>query len=61
MTRKYGNDGKARKTIEDFVCVKQVPGTTEVKMNPETNTLIREGIPNVVNPFDLYAVEKPPV
>lgn len=40
------------------VCVKQVPGTTEVKMNPETNTLIREGIPNVVNPFDLYAVEE---
>lgn len=27
-------------------------------MNPETNTLIREGIPNVVNPFDLYAVEE---
>lgn len=27
-------------------------------MNPETNTLIREGIPNVINPFDLYAVEE---
>jgi electron transfer flavoprotein beta subunit len=40
------------------VCIKQVPGTTEVKMNPETNTLIREGIPNVINPFDLYAVEE---
>jgi len=40
------------------VCIKQVPGTTEVKMNPATNTLIREGIPNVVNPFDLYAVEE---
>lgn len=40
------------------VCIKQVPGTTEVRMNPETNTLIREGIPNVINPFDLYAVEE---
>ena len=40
------------------VCIKQVPGTTEVKINPETNTLVREGIPNEVNPFDLYAVEE---
>ena len=41
-----------------LVCIKQVPGTTEVKINPETNTLVREGIPNQVNPFDLYAVEE---
>ncbi len=41
-----------------IVCIKQVPGTTEVKINPENNTLIREGIPNVINPFDVYAVEE---
>jgi electron transfer flavoprotein beta subunit len=40
------------------VCIKQVPGTTEVKINPETNTLIREGIPNEINPFDFYAIEE---
>lgn len=40
------------------VCVKQVPGTTEVRINPETNTLVREGIPNEINPFDLYAIEE---
>ncbi len=39
------------------VCLKQVPETTSVKINPETNTLIREGIANVVNPFDSYALE----
>jgi electron transfer flavoprotein beta subunit len=39
-------------------CIKQVPGITEVKINPETNTLIREGIPNIINPFDLYAIEE---
>jgi len=39
------------------VCLKQVPGTTEVKINPETNTLIRQGIKNVINPFDTYALE----
>ena len=40
------------------VCLKQVPGTTEVKIDPETNTLIRQGIKNIVNPFDTYALEE---
>lgn len=40
------------------VCVKQVPGTTEVKMNKETNTIIREGVEAIINPFDTYAVEE---
>ncbi|MFO7637668.1 MAG: electron transfer flavoprotein subunit beta/FixA family protein [Clostridia bacterium] len=41
-----------------IVCVKQVPGTTEVKINPETNTIIREGVASILNPFDAYAVEE---
>ena len=40
------------------VCVKQVPGTNEVKMNEETNTIIREGMEAIINPFDTYAVEE---
>ena len=40
------------------VCLKQVPGTTEVKIDPQTNTLVREGIENIVNPFDTYALEE---
>lgn len=40
------------------VCVKQVPDTTEVKINPETNTLVREGVASIINPFDMYAVEE---
>ncbi|MBP5273682.1 MAG: electron transfer flavoprotein subunit beta/FixA family protein, partial [Abditibacteriota bacterium] len=40
------------------VCIKQVPGTTEVKINPETNTLVREGVETQINPFDLYALEE---
>lgn len=39
-------------------CIKQVPATTEVKINPETNTLVREGIESQINPFDLYALEE---
>ena len=41
-----------------IVCIKQVPETTEVKINPETNTLIREGVPSIINPFDMYAIEE---
>ncbi len=40
-----------------IVCIKQVPETTEVKINPETNTLIREGVPSIINPFDENAIE----
>jgi electron transfer flavoprotein beta subunit len=40
------------------VCLKQVPGTTEVKIDPQTNTLIRQGIENIINPFDTYAFEE---
>lgn len=40
-----------------IVCVKQVPDTAEVKINPETNTIIRAGLPNIVNPDDKHALE----
>lgn len=43
--------------MEIVVCVKQVPDTTEVKIDPVTNTLIRQGVPSIVNPFDKNAVE----
>lgn len=41
-----------------IVCIKQVPGTNEVKINKETNTIIREGVEAIINPFDTYAVEE---
>jgi len=44
--------------IRIVVCIKQVPGTTEVKIDPRTNNLIREGIENIINPFDSYAIEE---
>jgi len=39
------------------VCVKQVPDTTKVKLNPETKTLVRDGVENIMNPFDALALE----
>jgi len=44
--------------VNIVVCIKQVPGTTEVKIDSQTNTLIREGIKNIINPFDTYALEE---
>lgn len=41
-----------------IVCIKQVPGTNEVKMDPVTNTIIRENVPAIINPFDTYAIEE---
>jgi electron transfer flavoprotein beta subunit len=41
-----------------IVCVKQVPGTTEIKIDPDTNTLVREGVESIINPFDTYALEE---
>ena len=41
-----------------IVCLKQVPGTTAVKIDPQTNTLVRQGIESIINPFDTYAVEE---
>lgn len=43
--------------MDIIVCVKQVPDTTEVKLDPVTNTLIRDGVPSIVNPFDKNAIE----
>ncbi|KUJ89831.1 MAG: electron transfer flavoprotein alpha/beta-subunit [Thermoanaerobacter thermocopriae] len=40
-----------------IVPIKQVPETSNVKMDPVTGTMIREGVENVVNPLDLYAIE----
>ena len=39
------------------VCIKQVPDTTEVKLDPKTGTLIREGVPSIINPDDKAGLE----
>jgi len=39
-------------------CIKQVPDTTQVSIDPVTNTLIREGVPFIMNPYDTHALEE---
>ncbi|PIP14409.1 MAG: electron transfer flavoprotein subunit beta [bacterium (Candidatus Stahlbacteria) CG23_combo_of_CG06-09_8_20_14_all_34_7] len=41
-----------------IVCIKQVPDTSQMKFDSETKTIVRENVENIVNPFDLYAVEE---
>ena len=41
-----------------ITCIKQVPDTTQVKIDPVTNTLVREGIPFIINPYDVHAIEE---
>lgn len=40
------------------VCIKQVPETASVNIDPKTHTLIREGVTSIINPFDMYAIEE---
>ena len=41
-----------------IVSIKQVPETTDIKIDPKTNTLIREGASAIINPYDMYAIEE---
>lgn len=41
-----------------IVCIKQVPDTTNIRIDPETNTLVRSGVQSIINPFDMYAIEE---
>jgi len=49
---------KREQALKIIICIKQVPDTTNVQINPETNTLIREGVESIINPFDEYAIEE---
>ena len=40
------------------VCLKQVPDTSEVRIDPKTNTLMREGVPSIINPYDAHGLEE---
>jgi len=53
---KYNHSNKEKK-LNIFIPIKQVPETSNVKMDEETGTMFREGVESIVNPLDLYAIE----
>jgi len=40
-----------------IVCVKQVPDSAQIRVHPVTNTIMRQGVPTIINPYDLFALE----
>jgi len=44
--------------VHNLVCLKQVPDSSEVRIDPATNTLMREGVPSIINPYDVHALEE---
>jgi electron transfer flavoprotein beta subunit len=40
------------------VCIKQVPDSAQIRVHPVTNTIMRQGVPAIVNPYDLYSLEE---
>jgi len=40
------------------VCTKQVPDSTHIRVHPVTNTIMRQGVPAIINPYDLFAIEE---
>lgn len=40
------------------VCIKQVPDSTRIRVHPVTNTIMRQGVPAIINPYDLFAIEE---
>jgi len=40
------------------VCIKQVPDSAQIRVHPVTNTIMRQGVPTIINPFDLFALEE---
>ena len=41
-----------------IVCIKQVPDSAQIRVHPVTNTIMRQGVPTIINPYDLFALEE---
>ncbi|HEY8214846.1 MAG TPA: nitrogen fixation protein FixA, partial [Methylocystis sp.] len=40
------------------VCMKQVPDSAQIRVHPVTNTIMRQGVPTIINPYDLFSLEE---
>ena len=52
------NPGKCGRQPHFVVCLKQVPDSAQITVHPVTNTIMRQGVPTIVNPYDLFALEE---
>ncbi len=49
---------KGDDSMHVVVCIKQVPDSAQIRVHPVTNTIMRQGVPTIINPFDLFALEE---
>ena len=47
-----------RVSLNMVVCIKQVPDSAQIRVHPVTNTIMRQGVPTIINPYDLFAIEE---
>src|ERR1035438_1100121 len=64
VERSYDNErrqqltgGRGRAAVKVLVCIKQVPDSAQIRVHPVTNTIMRQGVPTIINPYDLFALE----
>lgn len=47
-----------KRLMHIVVCIKQVPDSAQIRVHPVTNTIMRQGVPTIINPYDLFALEE---
>jgi electron transfer flavoprotein beta subunit len=50
--------GKKVPIMKILVCIKQVPDSAQIRVHPVTNTIMRQGVPTIINPYDLFSLEE---
>jgi electron transfer flavoprotein beta subunit len=53
-----GNESIQAGGMHIVVCIKQVPDSAQIRVHPVTNTIMRQGVPTIINPYDLFAIEE---
>lgn len=51
-------DREPKNIMHIVVCIKQVPDSAQIRVHPVTNTIMRQGVPTIINPYDLFALEE---
>src|SRR3954465_4762915 len=53
-----GGDSREDSGMHIVVCIKQVPDSAQIRIHPVTNTIMRQGVPAIINPYDLFSLEE---
>src|SRR3954454_5651863 len=54
----FRGDSREDSGMHIVVCIKQVPDSAQIRIHPVTNTIMRQGVPAIINPYDLFSLEE---